>query len=191
MMTYTGRRRFPILIAAIAALALAMALLFSPVQAQEGSAPGTEPGQSVSEGDTDLPNDNSTPGRVAVGGSATAQSEPWRSGPVRGRARSGAHLPVRPDGPVRAERHASGHLFPGTLQQRGTVPAGQLQRRLQGRPRQPGDVHATRERDVLRAGVGRPGRDGELHAERDRSAAGQAHGPLRHGVSRLCDPHLG
>ena len=71
MMTYTGRRRFPILIAAIAALALAMALLFSPVQAQEGSAPGSEPDQSVSEGDTDLPNDNSTPGRVAVGGSAT------------------------------------------------------------------------------------------------------------------------
>ena len=70
-MTYTGRRRFPILIAAIAALAVAMSLLFSPVQAQEGSAPGIEPDQSVSEGDTDLPNDNSTPGRVAVGGSAT------------------------------------------------------------------------------------------------------------------------
>ena len=32
--------------------------------------PTPEPG-SVSEGDTDLPNDNSTPGRVAVGGSAT------------------------------------------------------------------------------------------------------------------------
>ena len=38
-MTRTDRRRFPILIAAIAALAVAMALLFSPVQAQEGSAP--------------------------------------------------------------------------------------------------------------------------------------------------------
>ena len=33
-------------------------------------APTPEP-ESVSEGDTDLPNDNSTPGRVAVGGSAT------------------------------------------------------------------------------------------------------------------------
>ncbi len=33
-------------------------------------APTAEP-ESVSEGDTDLPNDNSTPGRVAVGGSAT------------------------------------------------------------------------------------------------------------------------
>ena len=32
--------------------------------------PTPEP-ESVSEGDTDLPNDNSTPGRVAVGGSAT------------------------------------------------------------------------------------------------------------------------
>ena len=71
MMTRTDRRRFPVLLTAIAALALAMTLLFSPVQAQEGSAPGIEPDQSVSEGDTDLPNDNSTPGRVAVGGSAT------------------------------------------------------------------------------------------------------------------------
>ena len=42
------------------------------------AAPAPEPTQeptpepeSVSEGDTDLPNDNSTPGRVAVGGSAT------------------------------------------------------------------------------------------------------------------------
>ena len=59
----TDRRRFPVLLTAIAALALAMTLLFSPVQAQEGSAPGIEPDQSVSEGDTDLPNDNSTPGR--------------------------------------------------------------------------------------------------------------------------------
>ena len=32
--------------------------------------PPPEP-ESVSEGDTDLPNDNSAPGRVAVGGSAT------------------------------------------------------------------------------------------------------------------------
>ena len=38
-MTNINRRRFPILIAAIAALALAMTLVFSPVQAQEGSAP--------------------------------------------------------------------------------------------------------------------------------------------------------
>ena len=37
MLTRTDRRRFPILPAVIAALAMAM--LFSPVQAQEGSAP--------------------------------------------------------------------------------------------------------------------------------------------------------
>ena len=37
MMTRTDRRRFPVLLAVIAALAMAM--LFSPVQAQEGSAP--------------------------------------------------------------------------------------------------------------------------------------------------------
>ena len=37
MLTRTGRRRFPVLLAVIAALAMAM--LFSPVQAQEGSAP--------------------------------------------------------------------------------------------------------------------------------------------------------
>ena len=45
-MTGTGRRRFPVLIAAIAALAVAMALLF-PVQAQEGSAPDKPRGLSA------------------------------------------------------------------------------------------------------------------------------------------------
>ena len=45
MMTRTDRRRFPILLAAIAALA--MALLFSPVQAQEGSAPDKPTGLSA------------------------------------------------------------------------------------------------------------------------------------------------
>ena len=47
MMTRTDRRRFPILIAAIAALALAMTLLFSPVQAQEGSVPDKPTGLSA------------------------------------------------------------------------------------------------------------------------------------------------
>ena len=47
MMIRTDRRRFPILIAAIAALAMAMALLFSPVQAQEGSAPDKPQGPTV------------------------------------------------------------------------------------------------------------------------------------------------
>ena len=44
-MTRTGRRRFPILLAVIAALAMAM--LFSPVQAQEGSAPDAPTGLTV------------------------------------------------------------------------------------------------------------------------------------------------
>ena len=44
MMTRTDRRRFPIPLAAIAALAVAMALLFSPVQAQDGSAPAKPTG---------------------------------------------------------------------------------------------------------------------------------------------------
>ncbi len=43
----TDRRRFPVLIAAIAALAVAMALLFSTVQAQEGSAPDKPRGLSA------------------------------------------------------------------------------------------------------------------------------------------------
>ena len=47
MMTRTDRRRFPILFAAIAALAVAMALLFSTVQAQEGSAPDKPTGLSA------------------------------------------------------------------------------------------------------------------------------------------------
>ena len=46
-MTNINRRRFPILIAAIAALALAMTLVFSPVQAQEGSAPDKPTGLSA------------------------------------------------------------------------------------------------------------------------------------------------
>ena len=47
MMIRTDRRRFPILFAAIAALALAMTLLFSPVQAQEGSVPDKPTGLSA------------------------------------------------------------------------------------------------------------------------------------------------
>ena len=47
MMTRTDRRRFPILLAAIAALAVAMTLLFSPVQAQDGSAPAKPRGLSA------------------------------------------------------------------------------------------------------------------------------------------------
>ena len=39
MLTRTGSRRFPILFAALPALALAMTLVFSPAQAQQGSAP--------------------------------------------------------------------------------------------------------------------------------------------------------
>ena len=40
-------------------------------EAQESQEQNQDPGRSVSEGATDLPNDNTTPGRVAVGGSAT------------------------------------------------------------------------------------------------------------------------
>ena len=43
MLTRTDRRRFPVLLAVIAVLALAMPMLFSPVQAQEGSEPPAEP----------------------------------------------------------------------------------------------------------------------------------------------------
>ena len=42
-----------------------------PESAQGQSTPGAGQRENVSEGGTDLPNDNSTPGRVAVGGSAT------------------------------------------------------------------------------------------------------------------------
>ena len=41
------------------------------VETTAAPTPEGTPEQSISEGDTDLPNDNSTPGRVAVGGSAT------------------------------------------------------------------------------------------------------------------------
>ena len=68
-MTGARIRRATITLAILAALAMtavALALYAHPAQAQDGSTQ-----TSVSEGDTDLPNDNSTPGRVAVGGSAT------------------------------------------------------------------------------------------------------------------------
>ena len=58
MLTRADRRRFPILLAVIAALALAMAMPFSPVQAQ-----------SVSEGAVDLPATTATTGKVNVGSS--------------------------------------------------------------------------------------------------------------------------
>ena len=54
-------------IATLALACAALGMLLSPVQAQERD----EVLHSVSEGATDLPNDNTTPGRVAVGGSAT------------------------------------------------------------------------------------------------------------------------
>ena len=54
-------------IATLAVAGTVLGMLVSPVQAQERD----EVLQSVSEGATDLPNDNSTSGRVAVGGSAT------------------------------------------------------------------------------------------------------------------------
>ena len=54
-------------IATLAVAGAVLGMLLSPVQAQGAD----EVLPSVSEGATDLPNDNSTPGRVAVGGSAT------------------------------------------------------------------------------------------------------------------------
>ena len=72
-MIRTGRRRFSILIAAIAALALAMTLLFSPVQAQEGSAPAKPRGLWTPRRRTtgsfltwDDPNDDSITGYVIL-----------------------------------------------------------------------------------------------------------------------------
>ena len=72
MMIRTDRRRFPILIAAIAALAVAMALLFSPVQAQEGSAPDKPTGLSATAShdsvtlNWDDPGDDSITGYVIL-----------------------------------------------------------------------------------------------------------------------------
>ena len=144
-----------------------------------GTGQDQDTGQSISEGDTDLPNDASTPGRVAVAGSATGtigtagDQDRFAIELVAGRTYQ-FDLTGSPGG-----GGASGHLFPGDLRQRGTLPVGQLQRRLRGRPRQPGDVHGIRERDLLRASVGRPERDRELHAARDRRDA--AGGGVRPG----------
>ena len=64
MLTRTDRRRFPILLAVLAAMALAMAMPFSMVHAE-----------SVSEGDTDLPANVTTNGVVEVGRSGAARGE--------------------------------------------------------------------------------------------------------------------
>ena len=74
MTTHISRRRFPILIAAIAALALALAmtLLFSPIRAQEGSAPDKPRGleAAAAHGQVTLtwndPNDDSITGYVVL-----------------------------------------------------------------------------------------------------------------------------
>ena len=70
MLTRTDRRRFPILLAVIAALAMAM--LFSPVQAQEGSAPDKPTGlEATATHDSvtltwDDPDDDSITGYVVL-----------------------------------------------------------------------------------------------------------------------------
>ena len=125
----------------------------------EGTPDEGTPEQSVSEGDTDLPNDNSTPGRVAVGGSATG---------AIGTAGDQDRFAVELEVAGRTYRFdltgspGGGGTLPDTFfraiyNSAGRVPSGQLQRRLRGRPGQPGGVHGNGERDVLRAGVGRPG----------------------------------
>ena len=183
---------------AIATLAFAtavLALLFSPVQAQEGD----EVLQSVSEGDTDLPNDNATHGRVAVGGSATGNiGTPGDQDRFAVELQAGRTYRFDLTGSPGGGGTLRDTYFRAIYNSEGRYQSGQLQRRLRRRPRQPGDVHAHGERDLLRAGVGRPGRDRDLHAERDRRDAGagggaarQALGPLRHGDPRLGGPHLG
>ena len=75
MITRTDRRRFPILFAAIAVLALAgaaLGLLFSTVQAQEDSAPAKPTGLSATASHDqvvltwDDPNDDSITGYVIL-----------------------------------------------------------------------------------------------------------------------------
>ena len=72
MTTHISRRRFPILFAAIAAMALVMALLFSPIRAQEGPAPDKPRGleATAAHGQVvltwDDPGDNSITGYVIL-----------------------------------------------------------------------------------------------------------------------------
>ena len=109
--------------------------LAAPEPTQEPTPEPTPEPESVSEGDTDLPNDNSTPGRVAVGGSATGaigtdgDQDRFAVELVAGRTYQ-FDLTGSPGG----GGTLAGRLFPGDLQQRGTVPGGQLQRRLSPNP---------------------------------------------------------
>ena len=142
---------------------------------QESPATGQDqdPGQSVSEGATDLPNDNTTPGRVAVGGSATGtigipedqdrfavDLEAGRTYrfDLTGRPGGGGTLP---DTYFRAIYNSEGRYQSGSYND--DFDGGRDSR-----------VTFTRntERDLLRAGVGRPGRDRDLHAVGDRRHGG-------------------
>ena len=64
------------------------------VETTAAPTPEGTPEESVSEGDTDLPNDNSTPGRVAVGGSATGRHRD------RGRSGTGSRSNSKRAGPT-------------------------------------------------------------------------------------------
>ena len=76
MLTRTDRRRFPVLLAVIAVLAMAM--LVSPVQAQEGSAPGgsgTRANVSEPKGEG-CTTTTATPCEVDVGGGPVSPNPP-------------------------------------------------------------------------------------------------------------------
>ena len=133
--------------------------------------PTPEP-ESVSEGDTDLPNDNSTPGRVAVGGSATGTI-----GTAGDQDRFAVELAAgrtyRFDltGSPGRGRDAAGHLFRAIYNSGGQYQQDSYNDDFGGSRDSRVTFTPTESGDVLRAGVGRPGRDGELHAERDRRDA--------------------
>ena len=108
--------------------------------------------------------DLQTTGAVAVGGSATgtietAYDQDWFAVELVAGRTYRFDLQGSPGG---------GGTLPDTYfraiyNSEGRYQSGSYNDDFAGQPRQPGDVHANPERDVLRASVGRPERDGHLH----------------------------
>ena len=122
--------------------------------------------ESVSEGDADLPNDNSTPGRVAVGGSATGS--PGGGGTLA-------------DTYFRAIYDSAGEYQPDSYNDDFD---GGRDSRVTFTPSEGGTYYARVSGDRDETGT-RPGRDRELHAKRDRrdaTAGGVGPGSARDGA---------
>ena len=161
MITRTGRRGIPVLIAALAvlALALAMAMLFSPVQAQEGSAPDKPTGLSATASHDSVTLNWDDPGDDSITGYVILRR-------VRVNNTGGKFSELVPDTGTAATTYTDDSVQANTTYTY-RIKANQRARGERALPLVP-----------------------HRHTGGPR-AARQAHGPLRHGDPRPGGPHLG